>query len=90
MPVDYLVVGHQVTVINNIHIEVVEQVSLDDHPITGVDNKLLRRVNLLVELARKNGASYLFEASVGGGIPLLPTGSAPHRNTGLSMLYISP
>ena len=27
----------------------------------------------LVELARKNGASYLFEASVGGGIPLLRT-----------------
>ncbi|WP_034443997.1 homoserine dehydrogenase [Butyrivibrio sp. AE2032] len=27
----------------------------------------------LVELAKKNGASYLFEASVGGGIPLLRT-----------------
>ena len=27
----------------------------------------------LVEIAKKNGASYLFEASVGGGIPLLRT-----------------
>ena len=27
----------------------------------------------LVELARKNGVSYLFEASVGGGIPVLRT-----------------
>ena len=27
----------------------------------------------LVELAKKNGASYLFEASVGGGIPLIRT-----------------
>ena len=36
--------------INDIHIEVVEQIGLDYHPITWMDDQLFGRVHLLVEL----------------------------------------